>query len=1263
MQSAVAETSSSDVGLPEQWTGLNFPSAEIPSGSSNLTYNNERHKTTYAEDNLPQASSMNSVSGSPDMRNSYHNAQGQRFPFEPGKSLQSNSSQRLVLSSDERNKWSKLGQSQILGAGGCQMVEKTSTLDREMISKNISSNLAPKIGEAKEQYNRSAGLSVLESAMPCGDAVTASREHSSNSQDHNQNKFIQGEIHGSAGWNSNPGHNATVHMAHAESSVGSPQANSDVSGLHNSAAVPNSSTMMSGKETSLFFKNNHQSTYWNNADRLVKSSVSKGEVLQHHVSEDNQLLHSSLDIREKEGKMHEMENSDKQENSNDSHRSNLSRHSSAGDVRENVLSDASDSRFLPTGKHKLSNEVGQRNSWANKFQHHPMGNVDKVADPTCGMTHATHSQPMLQQNAAHYGQSLLAQVPNIEADLAKVHASNELTDGKGYGVHSGAGFPGGASNMSALINRSIGLPPNTAPQSSPDMLQLLQKVDPLRERGSTGHFNTYEHKSSSGVPETENSDGSAGHLWRNQSSVSQGFGLQLGPPSQQISVQTHLLSSQGPIEAVSSPHASHSVAEITEKIKGQMLRPHQAQSLPSPSDLLQPESQHNTSRVPGSTIKETDTHTMSGNFSSAFESPSGHTYSRNQLQNPQMVGASGRDSTDQSIGVAFDEHASHSTEKGDSGRGPLRDRSGDIPYSPAHSMLMYQGSSSKKLTNMRTNFPPPPHFFSSQYSKDPSHIPQLNQMNTMESSLSASERQGNQDANKGGTSMSELGSGSVNSLHSVEGGELREKENTSEPVPKINVDLVQEMDDSKGRESIVKNLRESTSIQRDIEAFGRSLKPNSFPNQSFSLLNQMWTMKNAETSNMAFKRMMVPDSSAAPQQVPSTDSRMRNYAGPDELQGSLSFQHGGRMTPHDVAFRQDEYQAGSYNSNTSSVKPEQTQISPHMAPSWFNQYGSFKNGQMLQVYDIHRAAAMKTAEQPFTPAKSTSGLHAFNSIQHIIPANADRSQIDNLGQSSVSNSAGTEHLSSLQMLPVSIDQQNPIMKPKKRKRSTYDFTPWYKEISLDLWSDQTISLSDIEWAKAVNRLTEKVKEIDSIDDGPPRLKARRRLMLTTQLTQQLFYPPPATILSADAKSEYESVAYSISRLALGDACSMVSCSNADTNIPHVGKELCKAYERNDRHHFDRAMEELMGRARKLETDFLSLDKRASLLDMIVEGQDLEKFSVFYRFAKFHGRGQSNGSESSSTDAAAHSHKPFLQRYVTALPMPQNLPDRVQYLSL
>lgn len=66
----------------------------------------------------------------------------------------------------------------------------------------------------------------------------------------------------------------------------------------------------------------------------------------------------------------------------------------------------------------------------------------------------------------------------------------------------------------------------------------------------------------------------------------------------------------------------------------------------------------------------------------------------------------------------------------------------------------------------------------------------------------------------------------------------------------------------------------------------------------------------------------------------------------------------------------------------------------------------------------------------------------------------------------------------------------------------------------------------------------------------------------------------------------------------------------------------------------------------------------------MECLDLEKFSVINRFAKFHGRGQSDSAETASTsDVKSSVHKPFLQRYVTALPMPRSIPDWVQCLSL
>lgn len=62
-------------------------------------------------------------------------------------------------------------------------------------------------------------------------------------------------------------------------------------------------------------------------------------------------------------------------------------------------------------------------------------------------------------------------------------------------------------------------------------------------------------------------------------------------------------------------------------------------------------------------------------------------------------------------------------------------------------------------------------------------------------------------------------------------------------------------------------------------------------------------------------------------------------------------------------------------------------------------------------------------------------------------------------------------------------------------------------------------------------------------------RPKRRLVLTTQLIQQLLRPPSAAVLFADASLCYESVAYFVSRLALGDACSAISCSGSGSQTP------------------------------------------------------------------------------------------------------------------
>lgn len=70
-------------------------------------------------------------------------------------------------------------------------------------------------------------------------------------------------------------------------------------------------------------------------------------------------------------------------------------------------------------------------------------------------------------------------------------------------------------------------------------------------------------------------------------------------------------------------------------------------------------------------------------------------------------------------------------------------------------------------------------------------------------------------------------------------------------------------------------------------------------------------------------------------------------------------------------------------------------------------------------------------------------------------------------------------------------------------------------------------------------------EAEMIEDSQSSLRSKRRLILTTQLMQQLFHAPPAAMLSVDASSQFESVACFAARLALGDACCEISCSEND----------------------------------------------------------------------------------------------------------------------
>ncbi|XP_043703445.1 uncharacterized protein LOC122653611 isoform X2 [Telopea speciosissima] len=511
----------------------------------------------------------------------------------------------------------------------------------------------------------------------------------------------------------------------------------------------------------------------------------------------------------------------------------------------------------------------------------------------------------------------------------------------------------------------------------------------------------------------------------------------------------------------------------------------------------------------------------------------------------------------------------------------------------------------------------------------------------------------------------------------------------------------QEIDRRNGKDPVVvsQTIQNSPPSNRDVEVFGRSLTPSN-SHQNYSLLHQMQVMKGVETnpSHRLSKRLKGPDFGPDGQQAAakagqqllhgynamvgdaadhglksagqhcsfsSGDTKMLSFS--SEVREDANAGVASQLTPQDmVKFSRNDSQNQSSNMNIPSTRAEHSKISLQMAPSWFDQYGTFKNGQMLSMYDARRTA--KTAAQQFFFVNASESLPTHTRLEQLNAA--DSSQVSSVWHGTTSTVVVSECSSPLRSLPPdATDQILAVVRPKKRKSAASGLLPWHKEVTQGSQRLHNISVAELDWAQAANRLIEKVEEeAELIEDVQPLVRPRRRLILTTQLMQQLFRPAPASILSAEATSNYESVIYFIAKLALGDACSLICSPGSGSFVPpgsaNMTNEKVKISERIGDQYYSKAVEDIIGRARKLENDLLRLDKRASILDLRVDCQDLESFSVINRFAKFHGRSHSDGSEtSSSSGAGVTSQKIFPQRYVTALPLPRNLPDGVQCLSL
>lgn len=1349
MQSAVAETSSADIGLQEEWSGPTFGNTGPPAGTQqSLTLNDSSKQPVWTDNNLQTASAMNSRpfplpedANRPTSSTNYFKVpgiqqSGLKNLHQQGDGLQNSSSHRTIPQfQEEGSKW--LDRSPLqkpLAEGSHILGNVVQSSGVEMNPKSIPGSWTHQqslssYNSGGQPYNRSNGWNFNESVSPDSGATLKHHENEKSSQltqssDHKG--ATHEEIgHGAVIWKADSVPNSSVEMEQVKSGIGSLQVYREDS----------SSNSRANQERSQQLQNNHNRNFWKDVD---SSGNSKGNEVpgkyQHHLDTSPQILESSGNNGLDKGavEMHETENLKKRENSSDSFRSNMSHHTSSGGLRENVWLDASDSRT--GGKQKVSSQVN-RKPVTRRFQYHPMGDVDVDVEPLYGPRANANSQAMSQQvspglrahDQVYIGQSRFSgHIDRNSMELEKGRLPGFQGDAKGLDeMPSKSMHPFDKSTGNYALNKTA--------SSSQNMLELLHKVDQSNERGIRTHISSSDRYMSSEMPEAETSDGSVGHLQQNPSSVSQGFGLQLAPPSQRLPIPDRALSSQSSSQTVMG--SAHVASGTGDKGNTWLSSAASVQSLPSSCESSQGEFRNSNSGSLGQTSNKPSHYNVQGKFSAAFTS--GSPFSRSHLQGQHMTVASGQVVPNQSVNISLDRIAPQSKqideygERAQTGQSALasapdmststpqnsltcsaemsRPNSADQTHSrdpgqqipalesmpaslPSVTPGMSQpGAFSKMQPNVWNSVSSQQRLLGAQPSKAP---PNFFRTHLQSDNNSGPLKFDGQDAQKRGSGQSGFGASSINS-QVFAGKEQPVKGSPGLQVSAENIDPVEKtLSVSQGKESVVKHLSDSShsnaaATQREIEAFGSTLNQNNVMHQNYSLLHQVQAMKGAEIdpSNRSVKRFKGPDGGVDVQQIAHKGGQQLSYgynamvgdesvdhsSGPSGDSKMLSFSakpgesRDTNASSQDMLAFSQEISHNLSSNNATAVRAEHSQISPQMAPSWFDQYGTFKNGQMLPTYDVRKNATAKALEQPFILGKPSDSLLAHNSVEQVNAA-ADASHPANVQQNSTSTSMANDQFSTPHLLPPDVtDQSLVVVRPKKRKSATSGLIPWHKELTEGSQRLLNISTAELVWAQAANRLIEKVEdEAEVVEDGLLMHRPKRRLILTTQLMQQLLCPPPAAFLSADASSHYESVAYFAARSALGDACSAVFCSGSDTLKPLDSKNLLseklRTSGRIDDRYFAKIMEDFIGKARKLENDLLRLDNKASILDLRVECQDLEKFSVINRFAKFHGRGQVDGAEtSSSSDTTSNAQKP--QRYVTALPMPRNLPDRVQCLSL
>ncbi|KAI4374525.1 hypothetical protein MLD38_012508 [Melastoma candidum] len=869
------------------------------------------------------------------------------------------------------------------------------------------------------------------------------------------------------------------------------------------------------------------------------------------------------------------------------------------------------------------------------------------------------------------------------ADATPISSEKFQVDPKGTEAALG-GMPVYASeNLSVSVFTS-----RKNVQSSQNMLELLNKVDQSREPGVSSHLSSSERNENI---EAETSDGSVGHFQQNQFPASKGFSLQLAPPSPRLQNINRVSASQNPLTLP----GSHSLSQ-REMGHSSFVSSSSIQSLSTLRETPITDC-GNIFGSSGEITNKTPMPTLQGGFSVAFSS--GFPFTRSHPPNQLDTSANATVGPSLSVTASSNRIPTHSNFMDTSNERSefIQSDLGGAPNIPTRASSVPPKADSGIANQMHSAFPPQqfPTSQSSTASSFPRQAPfsrvlpdawmaSSNQQHLL-SAIPGNSTMGLVDAgpkysNRVDMNSSELWkrdsvdlqNGGQGPSESNERGKVQrfdgEKYTVKEPSSEITGPSQTAMRD---KETLPKPLSDvsnsSSGRQGKVEVFDGYLRPsNSMGN--YALLHQVQPLKTSDGNldDRAMKRMKGLDSSLDSQSVAleGGNSLSGNSCVPME---SSSIRGVDSEMLH-FSNRPGDNQSISMASTETGAFSKVESRGSSMAPAGFEQYGNLINGNNHNMYDARKMVLLKSMQQSaiFHKSADTAQIHGSAVVPQVaFAANA----AGNLLDCSTSSAATGDRSLSDHIPPLEGRGPNFLWPSRKWKNTVPENLSWHKEVIDGIGVVREMGEAEVEWAKACNRLANKVdNESDSIEGKAPLMKPRRRLLLSTQLMQLLLRPSPAAFLRGDAVVNVENVVYCVTRKTLGDACNWISFTKASPSA-HSDDEktisgALEVSEKEDDQSLTKAVEYLVGKTRTLENELSRLDRKFSIADLRAECQDLDKFSIINRFAKFHGRGHAEGAGmTSSLDAAASLIKFCPQRYVTALPMPRNLPDRIQCLSL